>query len=127
VAVVGTPVKCSTMALKLEVSVFSTVVGTRRDGLTRFFFTFTTPEPRHKPPDDAAAAVTAGCGGPLGNAEEYLLKPELVFAAPETSLIIMPQEVPETALVVTDVASALLISDAAIRRMSSSGFMPAAK
>lgn len=120
--------KCSTMALKFEVSVFSTVVGTRRDGLTRFFFTFTAPDPRHKPPLDAAAADTAGSGAPVGNAEEYFCKPELlVFAAAETLLLIMPQEVAETALVVTDVASALLISDAAIRRMSSSGFMPAAK
>lgn len=119
--------KCSTMALKFEVSVFSTVVGTRRDGLTRFFFTFTTPDPRHKPLD-AAGADTTGGGAPVGNAEEYFCKPELlVFAAAETLLLIMPQEVAETALVVTDVASALLISDAAIRRMSSSGFMPAAK
>jgi len=116
-------VKCSTMALKLEVSVFTTVVGTRRDGLTRFFFTFTAPEPRPIPP-----AVTAGdAARPLGKAEEYFSNSALVFAAVDKSLIIMPQEVREAALVVTEVASALLISDAAIRHMSSSDFMPAAK
>ena len=44
----GTPVKCCTMALKFEVSVFTIVVGTRRDGLTRFFFTLTAAAPRDK-------------------------------------------------------------------------------
>jgi hypothetical protein len=110
------------MALKLEASVFTTVVGTRRDGLTRFFFTLTAPVPRGNPP--AAAAAPAR---PLDNAEEYPCKPELVLAAPGILLISMPQELRGTTLVVTEVASTLLISDAAIRRMSGSGFMPAAK
>lgn len=66
----GIPVNCSTMALKLEGSVFTTVVGTRRDGLIRFFFTFTAPVPRGKPP--TAAAPPAATARPVDNAEEYL-------------------------------------------------------
>lgn len=117
---------CSTMALKLEASVFTTVVGTRRDGLTRFFLTFTVPVPRGKPPAPAAVAAEA-TARPLDNAEEYLCKPEPEFAAASILFICTPQELRGTTLVVTEVASTLLINDAANRRMSDSGFMPAAK
>jgi len=111
-------VKCCTMALKLEVSVFTTVVGTRRDGLMRFFFGLATPTPRHKPP-----VASAGCrgGGSLRYTGGYSCNAD-VFRAAGKFLVIKLQELRGTAVVETGEASKLLICNAAFRHMSSSGF-----
>jgi hypothetical protein len=52
-------VKCCTIALKLEASVFRTVVGVRFDALDRFLDTFSGPPP--PPPPPPASVFLEGC------------------------------------------------------------------
>lgn len=105
--------KCCTIALKLEVSVFTTVVGARRDGLTRFFFGLSGADPRHEPP---AASIGGRGGGSLRNAEGNSCNADVSTVA-GAFLVIKLQELRGTAVV-----SKLLIRNAAFRHRSRSGF-----